>query len=105
MTRQITVAMKDKNYEIPFKVRNDDDTAFDLSGCSVAFKVWQPGLPDTLIVNSDCTIDTPEDGACHYNVQDGDFNKRQELYAELEMTKSTMVISTEYFTIQVIESG
>ena len=89
-------------FDIPFLVQDADGKAFDLTGYTVTFKVWDSS--DTLIVNSACTIDDAVNGKCHYTVQSGDFATAGTFTAELNLTKTGEDFSTMSTTVTVYDS-
>jgi hypothetical protein len=80
-------------------------SAKDLSGFTVTLKMWTPGSPGTLLLNSPCTVTDATGGVCIYTSLAGDFNTVGDYHAELELTTSGVVDSSMPFTIHVTESG
>ncbi len=102
---KITVPKGDKGYDLSFTVTDSSASAYDLSGYLVTLKVWAAKVSGTLLIDSNCPVDTAASGTCHYTVANGDFDTVGRYIAELELTKSGVIESTENFSITVVESG
>ena len=57
-----------------------------------------------MLMSGDCAIVVAADGTCRYSVVAGAFNRPGTYQAELELTKSGVVESTQNFEIEVKES-
>jgi len=71
--------------------------------------MWQAGIPGTLLLNKACT-NKAADGTCDYTIAEADFAGAAypaigQYLAELELTKASVVESTETFMITIVESG
>ena len=70
-----TVSQNDYGYYITDTLLNNDGTAFDLTNYSVAFHVWHPQSPGTLLVNGAASIVSQVAGTVRYFVAQADFKK------------------------------
>jgi hypothetical protein len=101
----IKVKANDKGYRINFTVENADATPKDLTDYTIKFKVWSVGEPGALLTNGACVIDVALTGTCHYTILATDFTSPGRYMAELEMTRTGQIESTEEFAVIVEESG
>ena len=101
----IAISQGDYGYNLDFSITESDGSVRVLTDYTVTLKMWKPGAKETLLIDGGCEIDDEEAGTCHYAVQDGDFDTRGRYHAELELTKTGIVESTEPFIIAVVESG
>lgn len=102
----ITIPKGDTGYNLAFTIKDADGDAYVLTDYTVTLKVWVPGAPDTLILaDGTCVIDDENAGTCHYALKSGDFDTVARYTAELELTQSGIIESTESFRITVVESG
>lgn len=69
-----TVSQNDYGYYITDTLLNNDGTAFDLTGpYAVAFHVWHPQAPGTLLVNGTAALVVAANGTVRYSVAQNDF--------------------------------
>jgi hypothetical protein len=101
----IKVKANDKGYRINFTVQNDDASEKDLTDYAIKLKVWAVGSPETKLTDGTCVIDVALDGTCHYTVTATDFVTPGRYLAELELTKTGIIESTEEFAVIVEESA
>ena len=101
----VTVPQNDKGYNLQFTITNAAGTAFDLTGYTVAFKMWSPGVPGTLLINGTCVVTNTTGGIVTYLGTAGDFGTVGRYHAEVEGTKSGVRESTENFRLTIAESG
>lgn len=101
----ITVSQNDKGFYLLFTVKDSAGNAYNLAGYTIKLKVWLPRNPNKLIVNGSCEIVNGTNGTCKYSVAATDFTAVNIYNAELELTKTGIIESTETFTIEVKESG
>jgi len=101
----ITIPQRDKGFNLAFTVNDSDGDAYTITGYTIKLKVWEEGIPGTLIVDGTCDIDDGSVGTCHYTVAEDDFNDIAAYIAELELTQSGIIESTESFRITIVESG
>lgn len=97
------VARGDYGYNLTFTVKDASGTVYNLAGYTITLKVWKPGVPG-LIVSGACAIVLASAGTCSYTVARGDFDEIGVYHAELELTASGVVESTNDFELQVEES-
>lgn len=102
---RIFVPKDDVGYEIDFTINDSDGDAYDLNGYTVTLKMWIKGVSGTLLIDSACSPRVAADGTCYYTILANDFEAVGEYQAELELTQSGIVESTETFEIIVAESG
>ena len=100
----LTIPKGDKGYYLNFTVKNSDATAFDLTGYTIALKVWPPTKPTELIMSGTVSIVTAASGTCRYSIVAGDFASVGLYNAELELTASGVIESCIKFTLEVTES-
>jgi hypothetical protein len=101
----IVVPKGDKGFNFAFTVTNSAGTAYNLTGYTIKLKMWNPDIPDTLLINSACSIVVAANGTCVYIVGATDFAITGFYYAEIELTKTDIIESTEPFSIEVTESA
>jgi hypothetical protein len=101
----LTIPQNDKGYYQTFTINNSAGVAYNLTGYIIKLKVWKANKKDTLIVNGTCEPINEALGTCKYLVTVNDFIIKEIYQAELELTKSGIIESTESFTIEVKESG
>ena len=103
----LTVSQNDKGFYLSFTITNSASVAYDLTGYTIKLKVWSPGVTTlaSLIVNGTCEIVVAASGTCRYAILATDFVTVGIYQAELELTKSGIIESTERFTIEVRESA
>ncbi len=101
----LIVPMNDKGYYEDFVVQDATGTAYPLTDYTIKLKVWNPGKPGTLIVNSNCAPVNVTLGTCRYTIAETDFTVKGTYSGELELTKTGVVESTVSFPVEVKESG
>ena len=101
----LTIPKSDKGFILNFTIQDSSGTAYNLTGYTIKLKVWSPGVPGTLLLTGTCTILIAANGTCYYTVAATDFASVGRFQAELELTKTDVIESTENFTITVSESG
>jgi len=99
------IPKSDKGYSVAFTVTDSADAAYDLTGYTVTLKTWSPGVSGTIVVTGTCTITDAAGGLCSYALTGTDFTTVGRWMAELELTKTGHIESTEPFSITVTESG
>ena len=77
-----TVSQNDYGYYITDTLLNNDGTAFDLTNYSVAFHVWHPQSPGTLLVNGTASIVSQVAGTVRYFVALADFTMTAGFYKQ-----------------------
>ena len=95
----------DKGFPLTFTVQEDDGSAYDLTAYTVTLKVWRQGIPGSPIIESGCTISDAANGECYYIIQATDFTEKGDYLLELELTKTGVIESTRYYTLEVTESA
>ena len=95
----------DKGYNLAFTVTDNLGTVKNISAYTIKLKMWAPGVPGTLIINGACVIDSGANGTCHYVIGATDMVTAGRYQAELELTSTGIIESTEPFTIVIKESG
>ena len=100
----ITVPKGDFGFNIDFTVQDGGGDAFNLTGYTTKFKVWQAGVPGTTVINGSVTHDTEAAGTCHYTVVSGNFDTVGHYKAELQLTKAGAQESTRAYDLEVVES-
>lgn len=111
--KRITIPKDDYGFKLPFTIQDSDGTVVDLSTYTMTLKVWKPGVPDTLIVTGTCSTEdaaSASAGKCYYSVTTdasatADFHTVGRYHAEIELTKTGVIESTEIFGITIVESG
>ena len=101
----LTIPKSDKGFYINFTVQDSAGVAYDLTGYTIKLKVWSPGISGTLLLTGTCNIVNATAGTCRYLIAATDFTIIGTYLAELELTKTNVVESTEPFRITVVESG
>ena len=98
----ITIAQSDKGFYLNFTINDSAGTAYALSGYTIKLKVWLAG--STATVTGTCEIVVAASGTCRYLVIATDFVTAGIYQAEIELTKTGVIESTDRFTIEVKES-
>ena len=101
----LVIPKGDKGYNLAFTVTDNLGAVKNISGYTIKLKMWKPGVPGTLIINSTCVIDVGASGTCHYVIGATDMVTAGRYQAELELTATGIIESTEPFVIIVQESG
>ena len=107
---RITIPKDDVGFKLEFTVQDSDGTAVDLTVyTTVTIKMWQAGIPGTLILSKACS-NKAADGTCDYPIAKADFAGAAypavgQYLAELELTMTNVIESTEIFMINIVESG
>ena len=101
----ITIPKNDKGFDLSFTINDSTGTAVVLTNYTIKLKVWIIARAGALLLNGTVNIVDANAGTCRYPVVDGDFNAVGKYRAELELTKTNVVESTESFEIIVAESG
>jgi len=107
---RITIPKNDVGFKLEFTVQDSDGTAVDLTAyTAVTIKMWQAGTPGTLLLNKTCS-NAADDGTCDYTIAAADFTGGTypavgQYLAELELTMTNVIESTETFMITIVESG
>ncbi len=95
----------DGGYYLLFTVTDSAGTAYNLTGYTIALKVWPCGSPSsTAILTGSCAIVVAASGTCRYALTTTDLVTKGEYDAELELTQSGVKESTETFQIIVSDS-
>ena len=102
---KIYIPKGDKGFNLSFTIRDSNGNAYDISTYTVTLKLWRKGLPGTVVQSGACVIVSGPAGTCTYAVTDSSFTSVGELVAELELTKTGVIESTQSFTIEVTESA
>lgn len=95
----------DFGYEITFTCQKSDGSAFDLTGYTVTFNVWEQGAPGTILLAGACSIISAIAGTCKYTVATGNFDSAGAYRGEIQATKTGVKQSFIPFSISVIESA
>ena len=105
----LSVPHGDKGFIITFTVYTDNTFTVvkDLTGYIVKVKAWPPGSPTNPVINTACALTaTPTDGKANWTVLAADTAAAIGTYdAELEMTQSGVIESTQNFRISITESA
>lgn len=104
-TENLTVPKGDYGYNLTFTLKDANGNARNMTGYTAALKVWSPGVPGTLLVNSTCSWTDASIGTCYYTVQDEDFDILLRYLYEIEATKSGVIESAQNGWLTVVESG
>jgi hypothetical protein len=102
---KLYVPKGDKGFNLAFTIRDSSGNAYDITLYTITFKLWRKGIPGTLILSGACVIDSGVAGTCHYVVTDSSFTSVGEFKAELELTKTGVLESTQSFDFEVTESA
>jgi hypothetical protein len=100
----LKIPQDDYGYSLTFNVKNSDNTAKNLTGYTVKFKVWSDGNRSTLILDGTCVVTNAVGGICTYTITNGNFATSGEFIGEIEMTDTGFQESTESFLVIVTES-
>jgi hypothetical protein len=101
----LLIAKGDKGYNLAFTITDDLGLAKNITGYVITLKMWQPGVPGTLLISGACVIDVAASGTCHYVLAAADTVSVGRYLAELELTVGGVIESTELFSIVIQESG
>lgn len=102
---KVYIPVNDKGFNLNFTVKDATGTAYNLTDYTIKLKVWKVSNPGTLLVTGTCVIVIAANGTCYYNVAASDFTSIGSFKAELELTKTGVIESTQSFDIEVMESG
>ena len=108
--KKITIHKDDVEFTMEFTVKDSGGTVVNLTTYNaVNIKMWEPGIPGTLLLDKACS-NAASDGTCDYTVATADFAATTypvvgSYHAELELTDTGVVESTETFEITIVESG
>ena len=107
---KITIPKDDVGSKLEFTVKDSGGTVVNLTTyTAVNIKMWAPGIPGTLLLDKACS-NLASDGTCDYTIATADFTDEAypsagRYHAELELTDTDVVESTETFGITIVESG
>ena len=85
MTTQINVYKSDKLYDLNFTLKDANDAAIDITGCTILFKAQKSGAAANKFSGTGAIVSGPA-GTCKYTVQATDFDEAGDYYAEVEVT-------------------
>ena len=107
---KITIPKGDEGFNLAFTIKDFEGGEVDLTSyTTVTLKIWVPGVPGTLLLDVACSNKTSS-GTCDYTVDEDDFTDATypsvgRYHAELELTGTDIIESTEIFGITIVESG
>jgi hypothetical protein len=101
----IAVPKGDKGYNLAFTVTDNLGVVKNINAYTIKLKMWVPGVPGTKIIDGACVIDVGASGTCHYVIGATDMVTAGRYQAELELTATGIIESTETFTIVIKESA
>lgn len=101
----IEIPKGDKGFDLDFTVTDSSGSAYNLSGYTVKLKVWTLGISGKLLLTGSCNITDAVSGTCTYPVVVTDFDLIGKYRAEIELTKTDTIESTESFGLEVMGSG
>jgi hypothetical protein len=101
----LVIPKGDKGYNLAFTVTNNLGVAKNITDYTIKLKMWKPSIPGTLIIDGVCVIDTGASGTCHYVIGANDMITAGRYKAELELTATGIIESTEPFIIVIEESA
>jgi len=100
----LLISKGDKGYVLTFTVTNSAGTARDLTDYTVTLKAWRKGMASVPKFTGTCSKTDPTNGICTYTITATDFDKAEDLFFELELTKTGVIESTQIYTIHVEDS-
>lgn len=74
MSTQLKITAGDKGYPLDFTLKNNDGTAYDLTGASLTFLVQLATDPAIKFSKPMVATGSPTAGTCRYSVDTGDFD-------------------------------
>lgn len=104
----VYMVQNDTGPPIDFEILNDDAvynddnelvtpaTPFDLTGCTVRFKITSPRKQYTNVGHPVCIITDAENGKCRYNFAGGDIPVAGRYQCDVEVTNASNIVQTEY---------
>jgi len=103
----LTVPINDYGFALAFTcTKSDNLSVFDLTGYTIHFVVWSPGVPTTKLVDGICTSPAPTTGVCYYIVALADFKATGTFSAEIQISKAGTARETFIkFPLQVVEAA
>jgi hypothetical protein len=101
----ITISQGDYGFTLTFTVQTATGGAYDLTGKTIAVKVWHPSKPSALLVNGAGAIVTASTGICTYTPASTDFLAKGLYKCELELTELGKQDSTKTYILEVTESA
>ena len=107
LSGEILIPKGDKGYYLIFTLQDADGVARNLTGYTVKFKVWSPGVPGTLLVNDTCDVPlaTIADGICRWLVTATGTATVGEYHCEVELTATGIIDSHYPGRLRITESG
>jgi len=102
MAIDMTIPKGDYGYYLNFTVTDSAGDAYNITDYTVTLKVWH-GTKGSLMTGT-CAPVVAASGTCRYLVVDGAFPTNGIYQAELELTATGVVQSTENFTLEVEQS-
>ena len=101
--RYINVVEGDFGYKVYFYIADKNKNPLPLSNVvQLLAQVWQEG--DKLLTSSGvCSVVDSDLGLCFWEVQDGDFDKDREYYAQVRCSSATKVVTATGQNITVEE--
>lgn len=100
---KIYMVQNDTNPPVEFTIQNDDGTPYDLTGCTVRFKIKNNATG--LVTNTShqvVLIDDEPQGICHYNFALGDVPNAGSYTCDLEITDAGSRVQTEYAVTEIV---
>lgn len=101
----LSIKQSDYNWDANFTITDSTGTAYNLTGYTITFKMWREGDKGNLVVNGTGSIVVAASGTCKYTSVAADFAVAGDYLAEIELTKSGTIESSETFMVSVEESG
>ena len=93
MAEQLVLVKENKDFDIPFTVKNKDGSAYDLTGHTVVFNISDKQYVHKF--NGICTLVIAADGTCKYSVVAGDLNLPAGDYlGDLDLTTAAGLLLT-----------
>ena len=95
----------DYGYDENFTWNDADGNAKNLTGYTVAWKVWVQGKPNTLVLEKDCALVVAASGTFKYTLADGDISTAGIYDMKFEATKASIVESSKTYELEITEGG
>jgi len=101
--RRVVIVQNDYGRDLQMQITDDQDNAFDLSGCSCTISVREKSNSFNIISSQICTITSEDEGTLKYTIQSGDLMSAGVYEVQVEINRSGSVITAKGLTIVVVE--
>ena len=97
----VLIIRKDKGYSIEFTIKDSENKIYILTGYKIMIRSWPVGEKSDVELNKECPIINEAEGTCGLLLTGTEFPTAENYEAELELTKTGIVETTNRFMIKV----